>query len=121
LKAVKILTDSKGKSYFEDFDIPLKDFGDIGFLSDKYPVKSVIFRETSENYNYTWHNAPEKQFVIMLEGSVEIEVGSGEKRIFSDGDILLVLDTNGEGHISKAVNKQKRKSIFIVLDEYENN
>jgi quercetin dioxygenase-like cupin family protein len=116
MKATKILTDENGKSYFEDYEIDLKDAGDIGFLSENYPVKNIIFRETSENYDYNWHNAPAKQFVIMLEGSVEIEVGSGEKRIFTTGDILLVEDTTGQGHISKAVNNERRKSIFVILD-----
>jgi len=50
-------------------------------------------------------------------GDVEIEVGSGEKRIFTSGDILLAEDTNGRGHISRSVNNKPRKSIFITLDD----
>lgn len=117
MKATRLCTGNDEKSYFTDLDIPLKNAGDIGFLSQKYPVKNIIFRETSGNYNYGWHNAPTRQFIIMIDGAVEIEAGSGEKKIFNTGDILLVEDTTGQGHISKAINGKPRKSIFVTLDE----
>jgi uncharacterized cupin superfamily protein len=57
-----------------------------------------------------------RQFVINLEGSVEIITGDGSSRILGPGDILLAEDTTGRGHISRAVNNQPRKSIFVTLD-----
>jgi uncharacterized cupin superfamily protein len=78
-------------------------------------VKGIIFRETDGDYNYTWHNAPCRQFVLMLQGSVEIEVSTGTRRTFYSGDILLVEDTTGRGHVSRAVNGQPRKSVFVTL------
>jgi len=38
----------------------------------------------------SWHNPPVPQFVIMLEGAMEIETGNGTKRIFNTGDIVGV-------------------------------
>ena len=113
--ATKILSDLEGKSFFEDFRIELNDEGEIGILSRPKKVQSIIFRITSGDYNYDWHNAPQKQYIIILEGEVEIEVGTGEKRIFSSGDILLVEDTEGQGHRSRAVNRKIRKSIFVSI------
>ncbi len=115
MKITRLYTGSDGESHFEDIDIPLKDRGKIGKLSDTIKTTGIIFRETSGDYNYTWHNAPRRQYIIML-GEVEIEVGSGTKRRFKAGDILLVEDTTGRGHISRAVSKKPRKSIFVTLD-----
>lgn len=112
----RIYTGNDGESHFEEIEIPLEGAGDIGALSETFPVTGVIFRETDGDYNYTWHNAPCRQFVLMLEGAVEIEVGDGSRRIFSTGDILLAEDISGRGHISRAIDGKSRKSVFIILD-----
>lgn len=116
IKATRIYTGSDQKSHFEDFEIPLNDEGKIGFLSERKKASSVIFRETSGDYDYGWHNAPERQFVIVLEGSVEITVGDGTSKVFSDGQVFLAEDTEGQGHKSRAINNEPRKSIFVTLD-----
>ena len=116
MKVTRICTDAGGKSYFEDLEIDLYDGGEIGLLSKKIETTGMIFRETAGDYDYNWHNAPRKQFIIMLAGEVEIEISDGTKRIFRTGDILLVEDTTGQGHKSKAVNGKPRKSLFITLD-----
>ena len=51
-----------------------------------------------------------------LDGPVEITVGSGEKRIFGPGEVFLAEDTDGQGHISRAVDGKVRHSLFIALD-----
>jgi len=115
MKVTRIYADKDGESRFAELDIPLQDAGEIGALSELFPVKGIIFRETDSDYNYTWHNAPCRQFVLMLQGSVEIEVSTGTRRTFHSGDILLVEDTTGRGHVSRAVNGQPRKSVFVTL------
>ena len=117
MKITRIYAGSDGESHFEDIHIPLHDAGDIGALSRAVPATGVIFRETDGHYDYNWHNAPCRQLVLMLDGGVEITASDGEKRFFSSGDVLLAEDTTGRGHISKAVNRQARKSVFIVLDQ----
>ena len=116
MKATRIYTGKDQKSHFEDFLIPLMDNGEIGYLSERKKTSSVIFRETDGDYNFDWHNAPQRQYVIILEGSVEITVGDGSKRVFRDGDIFLAEDIDGQGHISRAVNNEPRKSIFITIE-----
>jgi len=39
--------------------------------------------------NYDWHNAPCKQYIIMLDAGVEIQVGHGTMRIVNPEAILL--------------------------------
>ncbi len=116
MKVTRLYTGPDGEAHFEDMDIPLKHGGPIGRLSDRIPATGIVFRETGPDYDYDWHNAPRRQFIIMLDGSVDIEVGDGSKRRFGPGDILLVEDTTGHGHISRAVNNQTRHSIFVTLE-----
>tara|TARA_B100000745_G_scaffold292781_1_gene234018 strand:+ start:305 stop:655 length:351 start_codon:yes stop_codon:yes gene_type:complete len=116
MRVTRLYTGDDGQSHFEDIDMPLFDQGDIGRLSELVPATGVIFRETSGDYHYEWHNAPRRQYIVMLEGEVEIEVGDGLRRLFRTGDILLSEDTTGQGHFSRAVNGQSRKSLFLTLD-----
>jgi quercetin dioxygenase-like cupin family protein len=115
-KIVRIYTGPDNQSHFEDIELPLKSDGKVGFLSDKMKATGVVFRYTSGDYNYDFHTAPRRQYVVNLEGEVEIEVGDGTKRILRSGDILLAEDTTGQGHISRAVAGKPRRSLFITLD-----
>lgn len=115
MQITRLYSDPDGTSRFEEIDIPLQDAGDIGCLSEIFPATGIIFRETDGDYDYDWHNAPCRQFVLILEGGVEIEAGDGTRRIFRSGDILLTEDTTGRGHISRAINRQPRKSVFVTL------
>ena len=116
MKVTRIYTGTDGESHFEDLDIPLEDAGDIGALSDKIAATGVIFRETDGDYDYDFHNAPQRQYVVMVDGEVDIEIGDGTIRRFTTGDILLAEDTTGRGHRSIAVDGKPRKSLFITID-----
>lgn len=116
MKITRLYTGPDNESHFQDLEVPLADAGEIGRLSSRQQVSGLLFRETGCDYNFSWHNAPCRQYVVMLEGAVDIEVGSGEVRRFAPGDILLAEDTTGRGHISRAVEGQPRRSLFITLD-----
>ncbi len=116
MKITLLYTGADQESHFEDFEIELNDAGDIGELSEKVNATGIIFRRTGPDYDYGWHNAPQRQYIIMLDGSVDVEIGDGTVRRFTTGDILLVEDTTGRGHKSKAVNNEPRSSIFVTLD-----
>lgn len=113
----RLYTGPDGESYFDEIRIPLEDAGAIGLLSQRHQVQDLVFRLTEGDYDYDWHNAPIRQYVIMLEGQVDIEVGSGEVRRFGPGDILLAEDTSGRGHRSRAVDGRPRRSLFITLPD----
>ena len=111
----RVYSDAKGESRFEDVLIPLIDAGEIGFLSDELPAKGIIFREVKPSYDYTFHNAPQKQYLILIDGVIEIETSLGEKRTFKAGDVLLLEDTSGKGHRTRNVVEAKRRSVFVTL------
>ncbi len=115
VKVTKVYSDSKGDSHFKDYEINLKEKGEIGFLSDRIPAKEVIFRTVEPSYDYDFHNAPQRQYIILLDGEIEIETSLGERRIFSGGDILLVEDIEGKGHKTRNIQNIERRSVFITL------
>ena len=116
MQFVRVYTGDDGRSHFEDGDIALKDMGGMGRISSLWRGKGVIFREVDGDYALDFHTAPRRQFVINLTGSVDIEVGDGTVRRLGPGDILLAEDTTGEGHISRAVDGEPRRCLFVPLD-----
>jgi len=116
MKITRIYTGDDGESHFEDMEIPLDDAGPIGRLSVLQKATGVLFHETPADYDYGFHNAPRRQYIINLDAGVEMEVGDGTKRIIHPGEILLVEDTTGRGHKSRALKRTPRKSVFITLD-----
>ena len=116
MKITRIYTGKDGESHFEDMDISLGNQDNSDHRSELIQATGIIFRETGGDYSLDFHNAPRRQFVFNLEGSVEIVIGDGSSRILGPSDILLAEDTTGRGHISRAVNNQSRKSIFVTLD-----
>lgn len=116
MKVTRIYADAEGVTHFEDQEIDLKDAGEIGRLSDKIPATGVIFRETDPAYDYDWHPVPQRQFILMLEGELDVEVGDGEIRHFSGGDVMLFEDTEGQGHRSRTTDGKVRRTVFVTLD-----
>ena len=111
----RLYAEANGETHFDDVTVPLASSGMIGFLSDPTAVGQLIFRENEAGYDWDFHNAPARQFIVMLDGAVEVEVSDGEKRVFRGGDVLLVEDITGRGHRSRHVSPQPRRSIFITL------
>ena len=116
MKITRVYTGNDQHTHFEDIEIPLKSAGDIGTLSKKYSVTGIIFRENIPNYDFDWHTAPQRQYVIMLEGEVTIQVSDGKQRTFQAGDIFLLEDTTGSGHKSWHPNNKPRRTVFVTLD-----
>ena len=121
IRIARIYTGSDNESHFEDIEFAVEHKSDIsaqetGRHSAPIKVTSMFFREVKDYYEPFWHNAPGRQFVIIFEGELEIEIGDGIKRRFGPGSIFLAEDTEGRGHITRSVNNQPRKVAFIPLD-----
>ncbi len=116
MRVTRLYTGADQQSHFEDYEVEMDDHGPIGFLSARHPVSKLMFRHTGADYDFDWHNAPQRQYIVILEGGLDIEIGDGTRRRFGAGDILLAEDTTGQGHISRAVDGQPRRSLFITLD-----
>ncbi|HTX51372.1 MAG TPA: hypothetical protein VME40_18505 [Caulobacteraceae bacterium] len=111
-----LYADALGVSHFGDIDIEWAHDLPGGKLSKRLPATGVIFRETSSDYDLDWHPAPRRQYIVNLDAGVQITASDGETRIIGAGEVILVEDTTGKGHLSKAVSGQVRHSIFIPVD-----
>lgn len=111
-----LYADADGESHFRDIEVEWVQETPGGKLSERRRATGVIFRETSGDYDLDWHPAPRRQYIVNLDAGVEITASDGERRVIGAGEVILVEDTTGRGHLSKAVSGQVRRSIFIPID-----
>ena len=116
MQVVRIYTGEDGESHFEDVEVPLKDLGAIGRISSLHPATGLVFREVDGDYDFDFHTAPRRQYVVNLDAAVDIEVGDGTRRRIGPGEILLAEDTTGRGHRSIAVDGKPRRCLFVTID-----
>jgi quercetin dioxygenase-like cupin family protein len=114
---VRIFTDIDGKTKFEEFSIPF--VFEEGLLVGTFKGKTnwVEFRQQPPGFIQDWHTAPRRQYVITLTGEAELEAGSGEKRTFGPGDVLLADDLTGGGHVTKVISDVVRLSIAVPIEK----
>lgn len=110
----KLFTGKDGKSHFEDMDCGHETIQPLGLYSKKYPATGIMFRDFEAGAVFSKHTAPQRQYIVYLEGEVEVTASGGEMKVFKAGDILFATDTEGEGHISKTL--KKGRSVIITID-----
>ena len=108
-----LYTDASGQSHFRDIEVEWVEEGQAGKLSKRLPATGIIFREVQPAYDLDWHPAPRRQYIINLDAGVKID---GESRFIAVGEVILVEDTSGKGHLSQHVEGKIRHSIFVPVE-----
>ena len=108
--------DDAGVSHFRDIEVAWEELRPANKFSAREPASGIVFRETTRDYTVDWHPAPRRQYVINLDATAHITAGDGEIRVIGPGEVLLVEDTTGKGHITQYVGGAMRRSIFVALD-----
>src|SRR5436190_21613021 len=112
-----LYTDANGQSHFRDIEVEWVEESSAGKLSKRLPATGIIFRQVQPDYDLDWHPAPRRQYIINLDAGVQITASDGESRKIGAGEVILVEDTSGKGHLSKALDGRLRHCIFVTLDD----
>jgi hypothetical protein len=115
MRVHNIYTDENGETHFRDIDVEMTQQGPDGTTSKRLPATGIYFRTTPADWFFDWHPATRRQYVINLDAPNKITASDGETRIIGVGEIILIEDTHGKGHMSQAVG-QMRRSIMIPID-----
>ena len=107
----RIYTGADGLSHSEE--VPMK-FANGG-ATETMKATGVEFSRRPPAPASDWHVGPRRQFVITLSGRAELEVAGGKKVPIGPGNINLIEDTTGKGHITH--NIDDRIVVTIPLAE----
>ena len=118
----RVFTDDQGETHFEDLSV---DVAEVDFAPPAAPLliskpiatQNMLFCEVPDAWDGSWHPSPKRQYGVGMSGTLEVEVSDGEVRQFHTGDILLVEDTSGKGHATRAVPGSRASLLFIQLPD----
>jgi len=116
MKIIRLYADDKGESHFQDIEVEFEAPTPSGRVSARQPATGIIFREVPSEYDLDWHPAPRRQYIINLDAGVQLTASDGEVRRVKAGEVVLVEDTWGKGHLSKAIDNKTRHCIFVPID-----
>ncbi len=116
MQVVRIYTGDDGESHFEEIDLPYEKVAAAERTAAEN-AESIHFRRYQPGNFIDWHPAPRRQYVITLEGQVEVGLGDGTKRVFGAGDVLLADDLTGRGHTTAVYGDRVRVSIAVPLTD----
>ena len=111
-----LYADASGESHFRDIEVEWAEETRSGRLSRRLPATGIIFRQVPPTYDLDWHPAPRRQYIINLDAGVQITASDGESRVIGAGEVILVEDTTGKGHLSQAVGGKLRHCVFVPVD-----
>ena len=97
---IRLYTGEDGESHFEEITPAF--VWDRGV--ERAPLEAttgIIFSRHPAGHFFDWHNAPRRQYVIILAGQVEFQIGDGSVRRLGAGDVLLAEDLTGRGHTTR--------------------
>ena len=106
-RCIRLFTGDDGLSHVEETRIA------DGTLAR---ATSVRFAETPAGAALDWHDAPQRQYVVTLSGTLEFVTRDGERFLLGPDVVLLAEDTTGSGHRWRLVDDQPWRRIYITLD-----
>ena len=114
----RIYSDAKGGSHFDTVTVeqslatgapPAAPF----YISGDKPASKYRFYSFQPGWIGDWHPCPTRQFLALMSGAVEMETTDGTVRRLGPGDLVLLEDTSGKGHVTRNIGDGY--SMFLVI------
>ena len=118
MNVTHIYMKDNGDSAFEDLEISFERTGIDKHINLPNPTEMVL-AETDAGHDNGFHNPPQKQWVITLQGKVKVSLLNGSSRTFGPGSILLVDDaeiTGSTGHRTQIVSSDPWRCVYVAFN-----
>ena len=112
MSTYRMFTGGDGKARWEEVDLAT-----AKAWTDGIDVTKIRFAARAPGELQDWHPAPQRQFVIILSGHLQIGFEDGSTKVFGPGDGRLVEDTTGKGHTTIALGTEPCITATIGLKD----
>lgn len=108
MKLTRFVATADGGSHFEEVEIPLdhERQGADGYTfmsSEAFSSDCVCIVSLPADLDQDWHQAPTRQLVQLISGTVEVTTTDNEVRRWSSGDQFIAADISGRGHKTRVI------------------
>lgn len=104
----RIYSGADGLSHVEDLPLKAND------ILEK--ATSVEVRVSPPGRFSDWHVGPQRQYIINLSGSGQLEVAEGKVDL-PPGSMEYIDDLTGKGHTTRVTSKEERVSIWLKFED----
>jgi quercetin dioxygenase-like cupin family protein len=115
IRLLRLSTGPDGESHFTDGTVPWTAEDAVNAISAREAVANLSFEESAAGATLDWHNAPCRQYVITLSGTLQFETRAGAIATIRPGDILLAEDVTGGGHRWRLVDDAPWRRVYVTL------
>jgi hypothetical protein len=126
MKVSRLYEGDDGQSHWDEIEVSMgpQDGGNPNrsistshaTFSELIGAKAIQFITVPADSVSDWHNTPRRQFVVLLEGWVDLETGDGKKRHFDPGEVFVAEDLTGQGHRSDT-GPEGRTFMVVPIDD----
>jgi len=97
--------DAAGETHLEQLAMPVKETfaGTVRGLNDIPAITVGMGEFVGRKPDVGMHEAPRRQFLVVLGGELEIVTTLGQQQRLQPGDVLLADDVGSKGHVSRDV------------------
>jgi quercetin dioxygenase-like cupin family protein len=110
MKIVRIYTGADNQTHFQDLDADA-----FSTLAPKVGEGGIRVNQGTASSFSDFHNAPRRQYVVVMSGAMEIEISDGATRQLGPGDVLVAEDLTGKGHITRGIGTEPRITLAVPL------
>ena len=121
MKITRFVATATGGSQFEEIEIPSTNArqdaeGNTLLIYNNYTSPGVCFVDLPAGLNQDWHQAPTRQVVVVLSGTLEVTTTDNQVRQWSGGEAFIAADVTGQGHKTRTLGGPSRV-MFAPLSE----
>jgi hypothetical protein len=119
---VTLFTDTDGRARFREHEIALTEGTPNAMLSALMPSAGMQLRHSPAGFRSSFHVTTTPQWVVILQGQMEINLQDGSARVFGPGQHFFsddtlppgaVFDPSLHGHWSRALDDAPLVTMFV--------
>ena len=113
----RLYSGSDGQTHAENIEVKLMPARTVAGVdgSESFNVSGAQFVRVRQGSVQDWHTAPRRQYVVALNGRMEVELGGGDTLQFNPGQMVLAEDLTGKGHITRSIGSEDLALLFVPL------
>ncbi len=120
MKCTRLFVDAAGRSDFDEVEIDQRPdhFAPSASpveLSARLDTEGIVFVSFPAGWFGERHTAPRRQFFLQLAGVMEVEVDGGRTVRTGPGEVTLIEDTGGSGHVTRVIGDTPVTGAFVQL------
>ena len=83
--------------------------------SESFKASGIQFLRLPRGKVQDWHNPAHRQYILVLKGECEVEIEGGKKLFMTPGQIVLLEDVTGKGHITRSIGSEDLLMAVVPL------